>query len=344
MNGERLPWHRDPWQRVAAWLASGRIPHAVLLAGRAGLGKGLFAEALAQALLCPAVAPDGSACLRCRSCQLFASGTHPDLLRVEPLEPGKPIKIEAIRDLVTAMGLRSALGRRRVALLTPADAMNRNAANALLKTLEEPPGDAVLLLVTHAPARLPATVRSRCQQLAFHAPPQAEAREWLAARLGAVATPAIDPAALLDLAGGAPLAALTAADGQGLAYYDRMSAQVRDILEGRADPIEVAKGWEAYGLGQVCRWSYRMAGDLARARVTAEGWSPRAASAASGGWASGREGIRPLFRVVDRALETLRVLDQGIALNEQIGLDELALTWGEVGVALRQVGPGSAGT
>jgi len=332
LSAADLPWHGTAWERVRSWVTSSRLPHAVLIAGRPGLGKGVFAESLAKGLLCQAPAAGVRGCGQCRACTLVAAGSHPDLTRIEPEEEGKPIRVEQVRQLSAALALRPALGGRKVALLIPADAMNRNAANALLKTLEEPPGDAVLLLVSHAPGRLPLTVLSRCQRLGIEPPSPSAARDWLEAHLAGDPRPAADASRLLALAGGAPLAALGLAEAGELGRYARVEADIRGILSGEADPVEVASRWRDSGLARVCRWSYRLAGELLRAAYDPPS---SAADVAGGGWALADPRARALFQVVDLAVEALRATDQGISLNEQLALDRVAGAWVAVARAHR---------
>ncbi|MDQ2695734.1 MAG: DNA polymerase III subunit delta', partial [Pseudomonadota bacterium] len=220
-----LPWHQDPWARLWERHRAGRLPHALLCCGPAGLGKRRFAQRFAQALLCQSPDGDGAPCGRCRRCRLFAAGSHPDYLRLEPAEAGKSIAVDQVRRLGEFLGLTSHFGGFRPALLAPADSLNRNAANALLKTLEEPPAAGVLLLVTDAPSRLPATVRSRCQRLAFAPPDPAAALAWLAPQVGGH-----DPAVLLALAGGSPLTALACSDAETLERRRALFAAFAGVL------------------------------------------------------------------------------------------------------------------
>jgi len=188
----RIPWLNDARRQFNQQLAAGRQPHAVLLSGPAGLGKFQLAQEMAAALLClqprPEIAADGEtslACGLCRSCQLFNSGAHPDYRYVSFIPKDKSeelrtvIIIDQIRELIGSMQLTNGLSPRKVALINPAEAMNRNAANALLKTLEEPAGEVVLLLVSHDASRLSATIRSRCQVTSLRPPTQADALEWI---------------------------------------------------------------------------------------------------------------------------------------------------------------------
>ena len=199
----------------------GRLPHALLIHGRAGIGKLHLAEVLAQSLLCENRLKDGLACGTCPACGWFAAGNHPDFRLVEPeaissaedevsatetedevkKKASKQIKIEQIRALSDFLNVGSHRNGNRVVLIHPAEGMNPGSANALLKSLEEPSAGVVFLLVSHKPRRLLATVRSRCHALALNLPPRELALGWLQAQ-GSKAT-----ASQLAFAGDAPLEA-----------------------------------------------------------------------------------------------------------------------------------------
>jgi DNA polymerase III subunit delta' len=212
------PWNEPLFESLKA--RTERFPHALLIHGARGTGKLALAERLAQLLLCEA--PAGKPCGACEGCRWFLAGSHPDFRRVEPealarepaVEPeegdapakkGKPsteIKVEQVRELAGFLNLRSHRGRMRVAIVHPAEDMNANSANALLKGLEEPPAGAVFLLVSHRPARLLPTIRSRCVAVPVPIPARETALEWLSSQ------GAQNPARWLAYAGGAPLLAL----------------------------------------------------------------------------------------------------------------------------------------
>jgi DNA polymerase-3 subunit delta' len=208
-----------PWQRgIAASALAHRLrwPHALLISGRQGLGKRLLALHFARALLCEAPLDNGEACGVCPSCGYVGQGTHPDLQLIEPVTyddegnatPADTINVERVRELIEFSQLSPHRQHAKVGLIAPAEAMNAAAANALLKTLEEPPAGTFLLLVSHQPARLPPTIVSRCRRLPAPEPDRAAAAAWLAQnRIGDA-----DPELVLAQAGGAPLFALVLAD------------------------------------------------------------------------------------------------------------------------------------
>jgi DNA polymerase III subunit delta' len=151
-----------------------QMPHALLFLGNEGVGKGSTALALAQALNCENRQPDQDACGQCRSCRWFAAGSHPDFWQISPeSEAAQPqIKIEQIRELRRQLGFHPMAGNWRVVLLKPAETLNETAANALLKTLEEPPAGNVIILTAVGERDLLPTIISRCRRLTFGAIPQ----------------------------------------------------------------------------------------------------------------------------------------------------------------------------
>ncbi len=215
-----LPWNGP----VLDSLRRPDLPHALLIHGVRGVGKLALAEQVAQLVLCEAGDAATRPCGACDGCRWFLGGNHPDFRRVEPealapqrsdveeeegapaakrtAKPSLEIKVDQIRELADFLNLGSHRGRRRVALVHPAEDMNPNSANALLKGLEEPPGGAMFILVAHRPASLLPTIRSRCVAVPVPLPARSEALKWLAAQ------GLKDAERWLAYAGGAPLGAL----------------------------------------------------------------------------------------------------------------------------------------
>ncbi|WP_455243609.1 DNA polymerase III subunit delta' [Petrachloros mirabilis] len=166
--------HQTTIASLQTAIARQRLAHAYLFYGEAAIGKRATAQCLAQALNCER--GSGSeileACGICRSCQQIAAHTHPDFFVIEPAaESATPqIKIEQIREIEQQIVYRPLVGERKICLIDDADRMTLGAANALLKTLEEPPAHSLFILITSRPAALPATIRSRCQSLRFTTP------------------------------------------------------------------------------------------------------------------------------------------------------------------------------
>ncbi|PTB16919.1 DNA polymerase III subunit delta' [Trinickia symbiotica] len=271
------PWQLDDWNRLQRLRA--QWPHALLLHGQAGIGKLHFAQHLAQGLLCEAPRENGEPCRACLACNWFVQGNHPDYRALAPealaaelgaggaapsdeksdaddgkktRAPSKEIKIEQVRGLLDFCGVGAHRGGARVVLVYPAEALNAAAANALLKTLEEPPPGVVFLLVSARIDRLLPTIVSRCRQWPMPTPSADLATEWLASQ-------GVDEgAALLAEAGGAPLAALALAADENRALRDFALKQLAAGPECDAFacgealqklPVPVVLGW-------LQRWLY----------------------------------------------------------------------------------------
>ncbi|MEJ2480347.1 MAG: DNA polymerase III subunit delta' [Acidihalobacter sp.] len=309
------PWQQRQWNQLRTQREAGRVPHALLLSGAPGLGKRELAQAFAQAALCEQPQPDGLACGQCHACHLFAAGTHPDYTVVEPEAAGKAIRIDAVRSLIDFLNLTRSFGQYKIAIVEPADAFNVNAANALLKTLEEPPGGVLLMLVTSLPSALPATVRSRCQVLGFAVPRHAEAREWLAPRLGEGADVA------LAQAGGAPLGALAYADEERLG---RRGGWTAALAKGRFDPATLSAEMTGADYAQALDVCAAWLRDLARAGVGAPVREnpDRAQDLRSLGE---RVDLQGVFACLDQASRLRGLLNSG--LNAQLQLEELLMRY-----------------
>ncbi|NJC88829.1 MAG: DNA polymerase III subunit delta' [Desulfuromonas sp.] len=173
-------------------LAGGRLAHAYLFAGPEGVGKRLMALAVARTLFCE----HRTGCGECAACRKLDHRNHPDLHVLEP--DGSSIKIEQIRAIQRDLSLRPVEGSRKVCLIEAAEAMTTAAANALLKTLEEPRGDTLLILLSSQPQRLLETIRSRCQILQFPRQPTELIRASLQTQLGVADAEAHVLAALSD--------------------------------------------------------------------------------------------------------------------------------------------------
>jgi DNA polymerase-3 subunit delta' len=240
------PWLAPSWRVLADAIGSGRIHHALLFASPRGYGKRALADAFAAAVLCRQRNADGTACGICRACVLVAAGSHPDLVRVtfEIRDDGRPrteLTVDQLRALGQRLALASQFGGWQIAIIDPADAMNPNAANALLKTLEEPSTNTVIALIADDPSRLPPTIRSRCRRIDLPAPIRAESVAWLVSR-----GMAPDVAAeMLDVSQDNPgLAEQWLADGA-RALWDQCGKDLVSLGAGRESAAAIADRWAA---------------------------------------------------------------------------------------------------
>lgn len=260
----RLPWQDEAWGRTGAQLAAGRLPHALLLTGLEGVGKHAFAYRLAMRLLCDESGAE-DACGRCRACQQFVARTHPDFHAVTVPEGKSWIVVDQVRELADELRLSAQYGAWKIAVVDPADRMNRNSFNALLKTLEEPSESTILILVSAHPSRLAATIRSRCQRRHLAPPAREAGLDWLRGQ-GITGAESV-----LDLAGGAPLAAMALADSEALQARKPLIGDTLAWMAGRGDPIALAAGWAKLPMALATGWMQTVLHDLIRLRQLGPG-------------------------------------------------------------------------
>ena len=254
---EIYPWLKSSWHNLLRQHEQDSMPHALLLTGPQGIGKAHFGFQLALFLLCSHPAGD-RACGSCKSCCLMRSGTHPDLLRLSPEDEGKAIKVDQVRSINHFVGQTAQLGGYKIILLHPAEALNISAANALLKSLEEPNGRCLFVLLTDQPSRLPATIRSHCHQIALPLPSKEDALIWLRQH-------GSDPDSmplLLNLANGAPLLALSYQESDYLSQRDTLIKGFMALQKGQASPLEIAQQWQSLDLLAILNWMNQYVIDL----------------------------------------------------------------------------------
>lgn len=318
-----LPWQGELWHGLISRARQGTLPHALLLTGMQGIGKTIFALRLAESLLCQHPQDDGSACGRCPACGLLAAGTHPDLSVVTPEEEGKAIPVDRVREVGTFLGLKAQYGGLQVVVIHPAEAMNRFSANSLLKTLEEPTPNTLLILVSSRPSQLLPTIRSRCQQMTFPIPPAAMAEAWLREQAGT----AVKVAVLLALADGAPLEALRLHQEGGLETRQTLARQWLELGAGRGEPLKLAKAWQDQGLRRALQWLSSWVSDLIRLKsggaedvITNKDIGPQLQTLAEG------LDLKALYAYLDQLSEYTRWV--GGQLNAQMVLEDLMIQWG----------------
>lgn len=305
-----LPWQFGTWEKLAWQLGEGRLPHALLLVGSPGVGKARFARALAQRLLC--LSPEGdAACGHCRGCELNLAGHHPDFMLIEPEQAGKVIKVDQIREVVEFAAKTAQQGGARVVILDPADALNANAANALLKCLEEPGRDAFFLLVSSRPSAVLPTIRSRCQRVLFHDPAPHQAQQWLGGVLGNE-----ERAATLLATGVQPLRALAWENEQQFALRDQAARVLRGVAGRSLNPLTGANQLAEANLVDALYWLLAAIRDAIRQGVQ-----------------SGEDTLASpevLFTAFEAVVDATRMARSGANPNAQLLLEQLLMRWAEL--------------
>jgi DNA polymerase-3 subunit delta' len=328
-----LPWQEDLWRELTAQVLQQRLSHAVLLTGPDGAGKRWFARALAAFLLCEQRGVH--ACGQCRSCVQLAVGAHPNALHLgndgllgmalnangqheqglihwEPEEKSqrRDISIKAARTLIERLSLSSHYGGSRVAIVDPADALNVNSVNALLKTIEEPPPATYLLLVAARPQALAATLRSRCQRVRMPLPSTDVAAEWLSAQ----GQPG-DSREALAAAYGAPLHALELMQGDDLSLRRTWIELWTGVGRRRTDPVTAAARIDRDHLAAHLRWAWGWLYEHLRSRALRADAEPAA--------------LEALEAMLDEVIEALRLV--GGNAQPQLLLESLFVNWLRLG-------------
>ncbi|MGO1068340.1 DNA polymerase III subunit delta' [Lysobacter sp. CA199] len=299
MSAAFAPWQRRIYDQAKASIDAGRLGHGLLFCGPAQLGKRSVAERLAQGLLCRERSAQGEPCGHCRSCLLLAAGTHPDyqLVSFVPNKEGTRLRteivIEQIRNLSERLSLTAQYGGAQIAIIDPADSINTAACNALLKTLEEPVPGRYLWLVSSHPARLPATIRSRCQRLEFRLPQPEEALAWLKAQgHGEAAT-----REAFEAARGHPGLAHEWLGGDGLKLRREVAADLGKLARGETSAPEIAQRWVG---DEHAALRLRHASDIALAEA-ASGLTDPARQRSLAAWFDRANRTRDLLRTTVRA-------------------------------------------
>lgn len=271
---QALPWHQQQWAVIGKALQGQRLPHALLLHGPRGLGKSDFMQRLAGVLVCanPGLDPESGrpdACGTCRPCTQYSEeGAHADIFLLQPEEEGKQIKVDSARDAIKFSGLASHYGGRKLLLIEPAEALNLSAANALLKTLEEPSAATTLVLLSHQPSRLLPTIRSRCLQIRFTKPARQQTLAWLREQ-------GIEDAENLTLESqGYPYTALAMSRAGTHEWRQQRDQELSLFLSDNRSAAGLARIWAAYDVKDIHAWLHD--------RVRRCNWALQGESAAQG--------------------------------------------------------------
>ncbi len=311
------PWQTQQWEQLLRLRKEQRLPHALLFSGPAGLGKRALALEFAHLVFCQNSKESDASCGACHACHLLRAGSHPDFRVLQPEEEGHAIKIDQIRELSEFTQQTSHQGGLRLVLIQPATAMNIAAANALLKTLEEPAPDTLLILISDNRTPLPITIRSRCQHLRFLAPPRETALTWLAAQ-----DPAVAWEPILAATQGAPLLAYQWQQGGVWSSYQNFMTDLAALTRQEADPFQLAVQWKDANMLWVFDLFFQWLLKWMRMQEVPEKSEGVLASALPGRISSGH-----LLEFVDY-LQRLRLEALGPSnLNQQLMLESLFIRW-----------------
>jgi len=332
------PWQTDQWQQLAHAKQENRLPHALLFIGIRGTGKAHFAENFMRTQLCScSMSPfetDTSQSdvsrrthCECHSCRLVTNRSHPNVLWIEPEKPGSAIKVDQVRDITEFVNQTSLQGEYRFVVINPASNMNANAANALLKTLEEPSSGSILILISEQTFHLPATILSRCQYIHFPAPPATLALDWLEKKL---TDKTMDRELILQLAHGAPLAAMQLVQDNILAARINLLQILYALSQKQADPVKSVSSLQNLELVHILDFTLNWVMDLLRLHLKIDTKE-----------IINKDFTQPLTDLYQRSLmsnimqymdylQQLRnQISSGINLNKQLMIENILIRWME---------------
>ena len=299
-----MPWLHSAVDQFHQRMLNQRLPHAILFQGRVGVGAEVLARTIAQTSICQS--PQlGYPCNQCKSCLLVQADTHPDYLKLEPGGASSTIRVEDIRSLVERFATTPQISARKVAVIFRAESMNTSAANALLKTLEEPPGNALLILVTEGTKPLLPTVRSRCQPFNISSPSRKQVTSWLTQNLKE--QPSEELMAALDYQ---PLRIAQWVEEGMQQQWNQFQAMLSGVASLKNTPVFAAAECKDINCSDQLDWVDQRISAWVKAKVSQD---------------------KPLntdwIRYADQLLELRRELLSGTNLNAQLFSESLFMLW-----------------
>jgi len=330
------PWLQTDWQKLTEYQQSQKIPHAIILTGKKGLAKRELASLWVKSLLCDSNSPEKNysstlfPCQNCDSCLLFDAKTHPDYLLIEPEEVAKVIKVDQIREVVNFVSLTRSRGQYRIILISPAENMNSNAANSLLKTLEEPAANTKLILTSSNIQQLPATIRSRCQLFPVTPPKSDELEQYL---VESQQISADEMRIALSISENSPVDAEFYVNSSVTSLNNDLLNDWQSLADGSVNPSKIAEKWLKQSTNIPLKLVYTWIVDMIR-------YQSIRAQAADNNYHTGHfyQGnnktleslalkipVKRLFSLYDKAVELIKL--ERSSLNKQIQLESLLIQW-----------------
>jgi len=320
------PWFKHELEALSSLFIKQSLPHALLLTSAGGLGTANMVQHLSRLILCqqPAISTEQGGCGQCKSCLLFAAGSHPDIYPITFEEGKKQLRVDQIRRASQFIQGTAQQGRNKVVTIEPADQMNLQAANALLKSLEEPPEGTFLILITDRPMSLLPTVRSRCFKMAIKPPTSDMQRDWLNQKIQD--TNILEM--LMSVCEGQPCKAMELYEGDGLEVRNKLHEDLEAMLSGKLSSVEIAAKWNKLPISQVMYWLSFWMTDACRF-VGSKGQTllrdPLTGKVVK--YTIKNANADSIFTLTDYILETKAKFDNQANLNQQLVLEDILIRW-----------------
>ncbi len=321
MSDHVFNWHLPQLKQLLQHYSAGKLSHALLLSGLSGTGKLEFAHVLAKALLCHDSDVGARPCNKCDACHLYDLNNHPDYLELVPEDDSRVIKIEQTRLLPKFLGLTRHMGAERVVVIYPAETLNKHSMNSLLKILEEPPQNTFVLVVTHNPGLLLATIRSRCVHIKLNSPSASQTLEWLG-----LDNPTKGQLQLVHIAGSQPKLARQLLDANLAEMSQVWFTQWIDVAYGTESAVKIAAIWQKQEISHILLMLHGWMADLIKIKlaVPVSGQIPDENTIALQNIAQKLE-ITQVYDYYNKIINALRLSTRSV--NQQLLLESLLLDW-----------------
>jgi len=320
------PWFKNELESLSNLFLRQSLPHALLLTSAGGLGTANIVQHLSRLMLChqPSISNQQGGCGQCKSCLLFQAGSHPDVHSVTFEEGKKQLRVDQIRSASQFIQKTPQQGRNKIVIIEPADQMNLQAANALLKSLEEPPEGTFLVLITDRPMSLLPTIRSRCFKMALTPPtPEIQSR-WLSQKIQDADVLNM----LMAVCEGQPCKAMELYDGDGLEVRAKLHEDLESLLSSKLSSVEVASKWNRLPINEVMSWLSLWMTDACRF-IGSKGQTslrdPLTGKVVK--YTIKNANADSIFTLTDYILETKAKFDNQANLNQQLVLEDILIRW-----------------